>query len=129
MKTITLDMLYALDACQGQINLFGQEVIVTPDACEQVAELFNWDWAAQHLLPGDLQAEYQRQCAPLWAECNRKRALLWTEYQRQYAPLLAGYERKRALLWTEYQYRCAPLLAECMRRHARLFATLYLEAA
>ena len=108
MKTITIDMLYALDACQTEvsrfIHLFGQSVEVTPEACAAVAGQFNWTWAAFNLLP-----------SPLWDEYARQHAPLWDEYDRQHAQLRAEYVRQRA-----------PLLAEYVRQCAALFATLYL---
>ena len=143
VKTITLGMLYAHNACADQIDLFartfGQSVIVTPDAFAAVADLFDWFWAAQHLLPAYLADEYQRQRAPLWAEYERQQAPLWAEYdrrmaplrdeyERQQAPLLVKYERQRAPLWAEFECQQAPLWAECERQQARTFATLYLEA-
>ena len=129
MKTITLDMLYALNACEDQRDLFaatcGQEAVVTSNACVEVAPLFNWGWAARHLLPAPLLAEYERQVAPLLAEYDRQRAPLWAEYERQVTPLWAEFDRQEAPLWAEFDRQVAPLLAEYDRQVARLFATLY----
>ena len=83
MKTITLDMLYARDACQPQVSrfirLFGQSVEVTPEACTAVAGQFDWGWAAHNLLPAAPSDEYDRQSDTLWAE-----------YARQCAPLFVA---------------------------------------
>ena len=119
MKTITIDMLYALDACQTEVSrfirLFGQSVEVTPEACAAVAGQFNWGWAAFNLLPSPLWDEYARQHAPLWHEYVRQCNPLWDEHNRQCAPL-----------WDTYDRQCAPLLAEYDRQCAALFAALYL---
>ena len=111
MKTITIDMLYARDACQPQVDLFshlfGQSAEVTPEACTAVADQFDWTWAAHNLLPSPLWAEYKRQRAPLWDEYDRQ----CDEYARQCAPLRAEYERQCAALRGEYDRRCAALFA------------------
>ena len=131
MKTITLDMLYALDACQDGIDLFartfGQTFTVTPDACAEAAHLFNGAWAADNLLPSSLRPVYALRRSPLWAEYVRKRGpvfnpawatFTWPSSDVRHSVLhssWAEYERRRKPHWLEYERQCA-----------RLFATLFL---
>ena len=88
-STITLAQLRG--ACKEQKDLFkrtfGEQVHLTLALAEKHAGDFNFDWAAQHLLPAPLWAEYERQQAPLLAEYERQKAPLWAEYERQEACL------------------------------------------
>ena len=97
-STLTLAQLRA--ACKEQRVLFnrtfGEQVHLTLELAEKHAADFDFDWAAQTLLPRALLAEYERQKAPLWAE-----------YERQEAPLCAEYERQVAHLFTTL-YLSAP---------------------
>ena len=114
-KTITLDMLYAMNACQKQVDLFaktfGRSVDVTVELCEEHASRFDFRWAAQNFLSASLLAEYARQHARILAEYDRQHAPIWAEY----APIWAEYERQHAPIWAEY-----------LRQRARIFATLFL---
>ena len=129
-STITLAQLS--DACSAQRDLFkqtfGEQVHLTLELAEKHAADFDFDWAAQTLLPRALLAEYERQKAPLWAEYERQEAPLWAEYERQVAPLWAEYVRQTAPLRAEYERQKAPLWAEYERQVAHLFTTLYLSA-
>ena len=78
-------------ACKPQRDLFkqlfGAEVHLTLELAKQHAADFDFNWAAVHLLPAPLLAEYERQEAPLLAEYQRQEAPLWAEYERQKAQI------------------------------------------
>ena len=119
------------DGLERWRELFREEPVeITVAFCTQHQEL-DYDWAAMHLLPSVLQIEYERQCAPLWAEFEHQNEVLLYEYECQCAtqrgehqhpipwgehqhPIpLANYERQRAVLRAEYD-----------RQRARLFGSL-----
>ena len=93
---ITSALLKRKGACLDQrrkfAELFPGGVIVTEALCVEHASVFNWEWAAENLLPPSAWAEYGRVTAPAWAE-----------YERVTAPALAGYGRARASAWAEYK--------------------------
>ena len=141
MSKLTYRKLKLAGACESQAKLFRtlfpEGVVVTEAVCISVASNFDWDldWAAAHLLPKSLRAEYERQrapflaeyrrqCAPLEAEYNRQRAQLEAEYDRQRAPLLDEFNRQCAPLLDEFNRQCAPLQAEYERQVAPLFGRL-----
>ena len=79
-STITLAQLS--DACRAQRDLFkqtfGGQVHLTLELAEKHAADFDFDWAAQNLLPRVLLSEYKRQEAPILAEYERQKACLFT---------------------------------------------------
>ena len=78
---LTANDLEKAHACQLQIRLFrehfGDGGTVTLAKVRKVAALFNWDWAAQHLLSPKSRAEYKRATAPALAKHDRARASAW----------------------------------------------------
>ena len=100
MRTL-VQTLIDKGACYAQVELFrakfGESVRVTQRLCVSVADAFDWNWAAGHLLSKPAWAEYERVTAPAW---------------RVWAPARAEYER----VWAEYG-----------RVTARTFAKLYNE--
>ena len=87
---LTVDDLKQALACKDQVDLFrehfGDGGTVTLAKVRKVAALFNWDWAAQHLLSPKSRAEYKRATAPAWAEYQRATASALAEYKRAIAP-------------------------------------------
>lgn len=112
---ITLQLLRAHNACADQRDEFAVRcpdgVDVTPDECERVADVYNWDWAGARLLPPALRAEYARERAALRAEYERERAPLWAEYERN-AVLLSDYTQRQRALLAEFRRGCARLFGE-----------------
>ena len=110
---LTANDLEKAHACQLQIwrfrKHFGDGGTVTLAKVRKVAALFNWDWAAPHLLSPKSRAEYRRVTASAWAEYNRATAAAraeyeptasaWAEYDRARASALAEYERATASAW------------------------------
>jgi hypothetical protein len=108
-------MLRNASACSDQVDLFrerfGESVDVTEATCLAVADLFDWYWAAAHLLPAPALAEFDRATATAHAEYLRATATDWAEYYRATATTHA-----------EYQRAVAPARAEYARAQALSFA-------
>ena len=72
---ITLKQLADAKACREQRELFartfGKSVEVTRELCVSVADKFDFEWAATHLLSAQALAEYKRDKAAAWAEYER----------------------------------------------------------
>ena len=99
---VTLKMLVRAKACKSQRDVFAElfpdGIDVTEAVCVSVADKFDWDWAAWHLLPAPLDADYQAKRAPLDADYRAKRT-----------PLDADYWAKCASLYADYRAKCAAL--------------------
>ena len=80
-NTLTIKDLRVAGACADQVKLFEQHFgdggTVTLAKVRKVASLFNWNWAALHLLSPAGRAEYNRVSAPAWAEYERIVASAW----------------------------------------------------
>ena len=85
-RTLTLQTLIDKGACYAQVELFrakfGESVRVTQRLCVSVADAFDWNWAARHLLSKPARAEYERVTAPARAEYERVKAAAWAECGR-----------------------------------------------
>ena len=105
MKLTAKDLI-ATGACSKQVALFRKHFprggVVTLAKVMEVAEVFDWDWAAKHLLTPAATAEYDRASAAAWDEYKRARAPALAEYQRATAPAEAEYQRAIAPAYTEY---------------------------
>jgi uncharacterized membrane protein YqiK len=138
---MTKQMLIDADACSDQVDLFeeifGDSVVVTVKRAEKVAQLFQWEWAAQ-LLDAQGRAEYSRVEAPALAkykrveatalaEYHRVEATAWAEYKRVIAPVLAEYNRATAAAWAQYKRAIAPAWAEYGRVIAVAWATAFID--
>ena len=114
---ITKHLLQIKGACASQVALFAETfphgTEITEAVCLAVADKFDWNWAAQNLLPPKSYAEYQR-----------VRAQADAEYQRVCAPADAEYQRVCAPAYAEYQRVCAPAYAEYQRVCAQAFGRL-----
>ena len=119
-RALTLQTLIDKGACSKQVELFrvrfGKSVHVTQRLCVSVADAFDWNWAARHLLSKPARAECRRVTAPARAEYERVRAAALAEYKRVTAATRAEYERVTAAAWAEYD-----------RVAARTFAKFYNE--
>ena len=85
-RTLTLRTLIDKGACSEQVELFrvrfGKSVHVTQRLCVSVADAFDWNWAALHLLSKPAWAEFERVTAPALADYRRVWAAAWAEYER-----------------------------------------------
>ena len=104
-NTLTIKDLRAADACEKQVKLFEQHFgdggTVTLAKVRKVASLFDWNWAALHLLSPARWAEYYRVKASARAEYNRAEASALAEHKRATTPALAKYNRVTASAWAE----------------------------
>ena len=145
-RTLTIQTLIDEGACYTQVELFrakfGTSVRVTQRLCVSVADVFAWDWAAEHLLSTPAWFEYERVTAPARAEYDRAIVAAWAEYERVKAPARAecvivaawaecgrvkapAYPRATAPALAEYERVTAGAWAEYERVTARTFAKLY----
>src|ERR1700678_1898877 len=102
---ITAQLLEDHSACSAQVELFikhfPEGATVTLDRCREVAQIFNWDWAAEHLLTAPaLAAYYKARAAALAAYYKARAAAAW-----------AAYCEARAPAWTAYNEACAAAFA------------------
>ena len=83
---LTAQMLRDKKACGEQVELFvelfGESVSVTQKRCAAHANEFDWEWAAEKLLP-----------KPAWAEFDKVRDAAWAEYYKVRDAALAKYHR------------------------------------
>ena len=103
---ILLSALRAAGACADQVELFvarfGDGVDVTEVLCLSVADLFDWDWAAENLLPAPARAEYWRAMRITMAQFDVPKLLAWDEYlsadeyQRAAEAVALAYQRAAA---------------------------------
>lgn len=125
-RPLSVETLRARGACERAQALFrerwGDSVEVTEARCVSVADLFDWDWAAQKLLSPAARAEYRRAGAPASDEYRRACAPALAAYESVRAAALAAYESVRpgaaracASAWAEYKRVCAAARAEYER--------------
>ena len=83
---VTVALLKRKGACATQAalftELFPKGVEITEEVCVNVADKFNWSWAAEKLLSEPANAEYRRATAPAYEEYRRATALAYAAYQR-----------------------------------------------
>ena len=112
---ITADALRAKDACEAQVcrfeDLFPNGVEITSELCVQHACSFDWNWAAENLLPPGKYADYEAKYAPLWADYEAKTAPIFAAYKVKYGTLDADYKAKCGAIWADYKAKIAVLFA------------------
>ena len=103
LPPITATLLESNGACASQVKLFREHFGEGPaplddETAKRMAQVFDWEWAALHLLPTPLWEEYNAKHATLWAKYNAKNATLWEEYRTKYALLFVALYREGAAL-------------------------------
>jgi hypothetical protein len=97
MKHITLAQLKKHDACTRQLllfkQMFGDSVQVTEALAIEVAQQFDFDWAANKLLGESALAEYAKVQDLAWAEYHKMRDLAWAEYGKVCDLAVAEYHK------------------------------------
>src|SRR3990167_318597 len=105
-KTLTIKQLKAQHACANQVALFhkqfGNSTTVTVAKCRKVADLFDWSWAASHLLSFPAYADYSAKLTPINADYNAKLASINADYNAKLAPIYADYYAKLAPIYADY---------------------------
>lgn len=95
MTKITLIMLKRAGACEEQVQEFerryGQETTVTVDACLAVACVFNWHWAASHLLSDEALAAYKAVERPALVAYEAAERPAWEAYMDVQRPAMEAY--------------------------------------
>ncbi len=100
---ITKQMLRQAGACPEQLNEFIRRYPdgfdATEASCSAAAAEYEWDtgWAAVHLLPAPLLADYRAKHVPLCADYQA--AALGADYNAKRAALRADYDAKIAALF------------------------------
>lgn len=140
---ITARLLKRKGACADEAELFeklypdGAEI--TEAACVAVADKFDWDWAAENLLPAPLFADYATKS--VWiatgyeSKCEWIAADYWAGWASLYAahgywskyaptPLDADYRVENALLDAVWRTKRASLDADYETALAALFGRL-----
>ena len=125
---ITCTLLKEKGACKEQVILFrkafgakGKASLSKRNAIKY-ASVFDFGWAAQHLLDKEDLAEYKKARAPILAEYKKALAPILAEYDKALAPILAEYDKACALIDAEYQKAHAPILAEYKKAFAPILA-------
>jgi hypothetical protein len=133
MTHITLAQLKKLGACTEQLQLFkkmfGDKVCVTEALAAELAQQFDFVWAANNLLDASALAEYNKMRDLSWAEYVKVYDLAWAKYNKVYdltrdAP--EEYNKVCVPALAEYYKVCAPALAEHRKVCASTFARLYI---
>jgi hypothetical protein len=94
---ITLDQLITHNACADQVALFRKhfptnQASVTPAACLTLAEVFDFGWAAEHLLTTTAWSQYDVAVAPARAQYDAVHTAAWAQYSAACAPERAQYD-------------------------------------
>lgn len=67
-RDLTLEQLRQKGACADQARffraIFGERAEVTIESCVAMADVFDWNWAALHLLSAPARAEYYSAMKP-----------------------------------------------------------------
>src|SRR5919109_1421725 len=97
---LTAEILQKKGACKEQVDLFAQLFPdggeVTAAACRAVAHQFDWDWAANHLLPEPARRAYEEATATAWRAYQEARATARRAYQEATATARRAYKEARA---------------------------------
>ena len=141
-KTIKLETLIKLNACQNQVDLFketfGESVELSEAIAKEFGSKFDINWAANNLLNEEQLNAYQEAkapflktyeeaTAPLLKTYQEAKAPLWKAYEEARAPLLKAYQEANAPLWKAYQEAKAPLWKAYEEARAPIWKT-YKEA-
>ena len=122
--TITLKQLRLKGACWEQADLFkaafGEAVEVTMDNALKYADKFDWQWAAEHLLPAPAETAYWEArataekayleaMATALKAYEEARATAGKAYWEATATAGKAYQEAMATAWTAYEEAMAPV--------------------
>lgn len=112
-REITLKRILEHEPCDSQAllfhRIFGKRAYVTQKGCKKVAPLFDWYWAASHLLTYRQRKMYRRADRRAVAEYNRIREEAWQkwDYGRWIIPPKDWEKLRRARRRARLQYEVA----------------------
>ena len=102
MAVLTYERLKEHGACREQLALFkrkyGESVVVTVEAAQEVAGEFDWLWA-RRLLDAPAWAAYEAATASASAAYEAATASAWAAYEAATASASAAYEAATAPAW------------------------------
>lgn len=124
--TVTYHMLSQMGACYPQLSLFsklfGDSVEVTEDIVKENVDRFEWDWAAEYLLPKSSYLEYMDSLSAMLRKTETDISLALHEYETAIQP---AYETYRSALWvavrnfeTASEYNAAEKAVDLIYREA-----------
>jgi hypothetical protein len=130
MTHITLAQLKKHGACTGQLllfkQMFGDKVCVTEALAAELAQQFDFTWAAYELLSDVANVEYNKVRGFAWAEYVKVCDLAWAEYNKARDLTQAKYNKVHDPAWAEYVKVCDFAWAEYNKVRATTFARLYI---
>ena len=98
---ITLQQLIDAGACGDQRELFqqryGDSVRVTKRECIAAAQLFDWDWAAQHLLSAPARRAWNEATTTARRAYHKALAPAQRAYDKATTPARRAYDEARAV--------------------------------
>jgi hypothetical protein len=138
--TITLKQLRLKGACWEQAQLFeaafGEKVEVTMDNAVQYADKFDWQWAAEHLLPAPAEKAYWEATAPAREAYWEATAPARKAYQEAKATALKAYREAVATAGKAYWKATATAgkayqeaVATALKAYQEAVATAFVNAA
>ena len=106
MATITIRQLIRAGACAEQRAkfraLFDTSVEVTEELAIQHARMFDWDWAADNLLPEDAWEAYDQAKASAREARGRAQETAWEAYDQAKAIALEAHDQAQETAWEAY---------------------------
>ncbi len=104
--------------------------------CVAVADVFDWDWAAENLLNEVAWNTYEEAHTLLLKAYkdgrmlflktySDARAALWKTYNKACTPLRKTHDESRAALWKTYEEAIAPWVKTYNKAHATEFAKAF----
>ena len=127
---ITYRELKNAGACADQLAEFkrryGKSIEVTEEACAEVAQVFDWDWAAYHLLTEPARKAYRDAIAPARKAYDDAIAPARKAYDDAIAPAQKAYNDAIAPAQKAYNDAIAPARKAYDDAIARAFARAYI---
>lgn len=109
-KRITLEILRG--ACEPQraefAKRFPKGIVLKSeqdaiDTAVEVAEVFNWAWAAANLLSNGTRKDFERAKAIAWKNYRRIEAAAQKDFERVDTAAWENYKSDTATLWEDYR--------------------------
>tara|TARA_R110000796_G_scaffold30122_15_gene80787 strand:- start:782 stop:1312 length:531 start_codon:yes stop_codon:yes gene_type:complete len=125
MKSITIEQLESLDACEEGLALFkkycGDYIEVTEANALKVGRFLDVAWASENLLTESQFLAYEGAKATLYKAYLRAREPLYKAYEEAEATLYKAYLRAREPLYKAYEEAEATLYKAYLRAREPLY--------